>query len=66
MRVGRYDDQALNGRQALEGYTTGAALTGGGDDRLGRLAPGYLADITVMAADPVDTDPTRWSRRQRR
>jgi predicted amidohydrolase YtcJ len=22
---------------------------------LGRLAPGYLADITVMAQDPVDT-----------
>jgi predicted amidohydrolase YtcJ len=52
-----YDDQALDGLQALEGYTTGAALTGGDGDRLGRLAPGYLADITVMAQDPVDTDP---------
>jgi predicted amidohydrolase YtcJ len=52
-----YDDQALDGLQALEGYTTGAALTGGDVDRLGRLAPGYLADITVMAQDPVDTDP---------
>ena len=52
-----YDDQALDGLQALRGYTTGAALTGGDGDRLGRLAPGYLADITVMAQDPVDTDP---------
>jgi predicted amidohydrolase YtcJ len=52
-----YDDQALNGLQALEGYTTGAAVTGGDGDRLGRLAPGYVADITVMAEDPVDTDP---------
>jgi hypothetical protein len=41
----------------LEGYTVGAALTGGDGDRLGRLAPGFAADITVMADDPVDTDP---------
>jgi predicted amidohydrolase YtcJ len=52
-----YDDQALTGLQALHGYTAGAALTGGDGDRLGRLAPGYLADITVMAHDPVDTAP---------
>jgi predicted amidohydrolase YtcJ len=52
-----YDDQALDGLQALHGYTTGAALTGGDGDRLGRLAPGHLADITVMATDPVKTDP---------
>jgi predicted amidohydrolase YtcJ len=52
-----YDDQALDGLQALEGYTTGAAVTGGDGDRLGRLVPGYLADVTVMAQDPVDTDP---------
>jgi predicted amidohydrolase YtcJ len=51
-----YDDQALNGLQALHGYTAGAALSGGDGDRLGRLAPGYLADITVMAQDPVDAD----------
>jgi predicted amidohydrolase YtcJ len=52
-----YDDQALDGVSALEGYTTGAALTGGDGDRLGRLAPGYWADVTVMAVDPVDADP---------
>jgi predicted amidohydrolase YtcJ len=52
-----YDDQSLDGLQALAGYTSAAALTGGDGDRLGRLAPGYLADITVMAEDPVDTDP---------
>jgi predicted amidohydrolase YtcJ len=52
-----YDDQALTGLAALEGYTAGAALTAGDGDRLGRLAPGYAADVTVMAEDPVDTDP---------
>jgi predicted amidohydrolase YtcJ len=54
---GPYDDQALDGLAALEGYTTGAALTGGDGDRLGRLAPGFAADITVLAEDPVDADP---------
>jgi predicted amidohydrolase YtcJ len=52
-----YDDQSLDGLQALAGYTSAAALTAGDGDRLGRLAPGYVADITVMAEDPVDTDP---------
>jgi hypothetical protein len=52
-----YDDQALDGLQALHGYTTGAAFTGGDGDRLGQLRPGFAADVTVMAADPVDTDP---------
>jgi predicted amidohydrolase YtcJ len=53
---GAYDDQALDGLAALEGYTTGAALTGGDGDRLGRLIPGYQADVTVMADDPVNVD----------
>jgi hypothetical protein len=54
---GPYDDQALDGLQALHGYTTGAAFTGGDGDWLGRLRPGFAADVTVMAADPVDADP---------
>jgi predicted amidohydrolase YtcJ len=29
-------------------------LTGGDRDCLGRLIPGYGADVTVMADDPVD------------
>lgn len=52
-----YDDQALHPLAALEGYTLGAALTGGDGGRLGRLAPGYGADITVMERDPVEVDP---------
>jgi predicted amidohydrolase YtcJ len=52
-----YDDQALDGLQALGGYTIGAAVTGGDGGRLGRLAPGYAADVTVMAIDPVQADP---------
>ncbi|HXH97364.1 MAG TPA: amidohydrolase family protein, partial [Gaiellaceae bacterium] len=48
-----YDDQALDGLAALEGYTTGAATTVGEEGRLGRIAPGFAADLTVFADDPV-------------
>lgn len=54
---GAYDDQALDGLAALEGYTSLAALTVGEQDRLGHLRPGYCADITVMAEDPATADP---------
>lgn len=52
-----YDDEALDGLAALEGYTSAAAYTVGDDDRLGRIAPGYTADLTVLAEDPVSCDP---------
>jgi predicted amidohydrolase YtcJ len=52
-----YDDQAIDGLAALEGYTTLAAYTVGDEERLGRLIPGFCADITVMATDPAATDP---------
>src|SRR4051812_22179223 len=51
-----YDDQALDGLAALEGYTTGAAHVASDEDRLGRIRPGYCADLTVLAEDPVDCD----------
>jgi predicted amidohydrolase YtcJ len=52
-----YDDQALDGLAALEGYTTGAAFVASDEDRLGMIRPGYCADLTVFASDPVDCDP---------
>jgi predicted amidohydrolase YtcJ len=54
---GAYDDQALSGLQALEGYTTGAAATVGEGDRRGRIRQGFDADLTVMAVDPAEADP---------
>ena len=51
-----YDDEALDGLAALEGYTSGAAATAGDEGRLGRVAPGFLADLTVFAEDPVECD----------
>jgi predicted amidohydrolase YtcJ len=51
-----YDDQALDGLAALEGYTTGAAFVGGDEHRLGRVRAGFCADLTVFAEDPVECD----------
>jgi predicted amidohydrolase YtcJ len=51
-----YDDQALDGLAALEGYTTGAAFVGSDEHRLGRVRPGFCADLTVFAEDPVECD----------
>jgi predicted amidohydrolase YtcJ len=52
-----YDDEAIDGLAALAGYTTGAAAAVGEESRLGRIRPGFTADLTVFADDPVDRDP---------
>ncbi|TCJ30585.1 amidohydrolase [Nocardioides jejuensis] len=46
-------EQALTGRQALEGMTTHAAYADGAADA-GRIAVGARADLTVFAVDPVE------------
>ncbi|MCC6314596.1 MAG: amidohydrolase [Thermomicrobiales bacterium] len=48
--------QALTPLQALEGYTTESARTVGEANVAGRIAPGFRADLTAFAADPVDCD----------
>lgn len=52
-----YDDQAIDGLTALEGYTAVSAHTVGDEARQGRIAPGFVADLTVFAEDPVECDP---------
>ncbi|MFD5269658.1 amidohydrolase [Streptomyces sp. NPDC058335] len=44
----------LTGLEALEGCTTHAARAAGESDRAGRIAPGYRADLTALAVDPVE------------
>ncbi|WP_217144551.1 amidohydrolase [Streptomyces sp. AC627_RSS907] len=46
-------EQALTGLMALEGYTSHSALAVGEQDVAGRVAPGYRADLTAFAVDPV-------------
>ena len=49
---GWYPEQRLSIQQAIEGYTLGAAYAAGTEGYSGRLAPGYLADLTVLEQDP--------------
>jgi predicted amidohydrolase YtcJ len=54
---GWYPEQRLAVEEALQAYTSGAAYAAGLEDRLGRLAPGCLADLLVLEADPFACDP---------
>jgi predicted amidohydrolase YtcJ len=55
---GWYPEQRLTFPEALEGFTLGPAYAAGMEDRLGRLAPGYLADLVVLGRDPFAGDPS--------
>lgn len=44
-------EQKLTRLEALQGFTTGAAFAGGREARLGKIAPGFLADLTVLEQD---------------
>ncbi|OMH32283.1 amidohydrolase [Tersicoccus sp. Bi-70] len=50
-------DEGLTARQALAAYTTGAAAASGESAIKGTLAPGMLADLTVLDVDPLTAHP---------
>lgn len=50
-------EQRLDLAEALQAYTLGPAYAAGMEDRLGRLAPGFLADLILLPADPFELDP---------
>ena len=54
---GWYPEQKLSIREALHGYTQGAAYAAGMENSLGKLARGYLADLLVLNADPFECNP---------
>jgi predicted amidohydrolase YtcJ len=54
---GWYPEQRINLTAALQGFTQGPAYAAGMEDRLGKLAPGYLADLLVLETDPFECDP---------
>lgn len=47
----------LTPAETLHGYTIGPAWATHMDDRLGRLAPGYLADLVLLDRDLLEGDP---------
>jgi predicted amidohydrolase YtcJ len=50
-------EQALDAATVLRGYTIAAAQVAGEEADAGRLVPGFRADVTVLGADPLRTDP---------
>jgi len=57
---GWYPEQRLSLQHALEGFTLGPAYTSGMESRLGKLAPGFLADLIILAQDPFVTHPSEF------
>ncbi len=50
-------DQLLTAEQGLRAVTTGAAWALGDEERRGHLAPGTLADVTILSGDVRDATP---------
>ena len=53
---GWYPAQKLYVNEALAAFTTGPAYAAGMEGRLGKLAPGFLADLLVLETDPFQCD----------
>jgi len=54
---GWYPNERVSLAQALRGYTHEAAYAGFSDDRMGAIAPGFLADFVVFDRDLFAIDP---------
>ena len=54
---GWYPEHALSLTEAVEAYTRGSAAAERASDRRGCLAPGYDADLVVLAPDPFGLEP---------
>jgi predicted amidohydrolase YtcJ len=56
-----HPEQAVTIEDALVASTVSPAWLAGDEHRLGRLLPGYLADLVVLDRDPVECDPSELS-----
>lgn len=52
-------DQAFTVEEALDSYTLGGAEASFEEKVKGRIAPGFLADFTVLSENPLEADPRR-------
>jgi predicted amidohydrolase YtcJ len=53
-----FPEQRLMVCKVLEGFTMGPVFSAGMENRLGRLRPGFLADLIVVETDPFNCDPS--------
>lgn len=51
--------ERLTAAEALDLFTTGAAWAGHCESWSGKVAPGYAADLTIVAGDPLTLPPRR-------
>ena len=51
-------DQKLSAVEALRGFTSDAAYAAFAENEVGRLAPGFRADLVILDGDPL-TVPAR-------
>lgn len=56
---GWYPEQRISLLRALQGFTSGAAYAAGMENRLGKLIPGFLADLLVLDQDIFKIDPEK-------
>jgi len=54
---GWYPEQKISLSSALQGFTTGPAHAAGMENRLGKLSPGFQADLVVLDKDLFNIDP---------
>jgi predicted amidohydrolase YtcJ len=57
---GWHPEQRVTISETLKAYTSTAAYAGFQEDRLGRIAPGYLADITVLDRNLLAAAPDQY------
>jgi predicted amidohydrolase YtcJ len=55
---GWFPEERVDVETALRAYTVNTAWAAGEEDRKGRVAPGYLADLVVLDADPFTVPPS--------
>jgi predicted amidohydrolase YtcJ len=55
---GWFPEERIDIETALRAYTVNNAWVAGEEDRKGRIAEGFLADLAVLEADPFDVAPT--------
>ena len=56
--LGWYPEQKLSLLEALEAFTLGGAYAANAEDRLGKIAVGYHADLIVLERDPFVCHPS--------
>jgi predicted amidohydrolase YtcJ len=52
-------DQKISMDDALYAYTYGGAYSSHEENSKGKIAPGYLADITIFSQDLFEIDPMK-------